>query len=83
MIETVGHLRRAGLAAPACVAVHAIFAGSAFEDLRAAGAADIVSCDTIVHPSNRIALATTIGVGVREMLALTRNRPGTIRQETP
>jgi ribose-phosphate pyrophosphokinase len=78
MIETVGHLRRAGLAAPVCVAVHAIFAQSAFEDLRAAGAADIVSCDTIVHPSNRIALATAIGAGVREMLAGSPNQPGAI-----
>lgn len=69
MIETVGHLRRAGLPAPTCVAVHAIFAQSAFEDLRAAGAADIVSCDTVIHQSNRIALATSIGVSVRELLA--------------
>jgi ribose-phosphate pyrophosphokinase len=73
MIETVGHLRRAGLAAPACVAVHAIFAESAFEDLRAAGAADIVSCDTIVHPSNRIALATAISAVVRKMLTGARS----------
>ena len=83
MIETVGHLRRAGLAAPACVAVHAIFAESAFEDLHAAGAADIVSCDTIVHLSNRIALATSIGAGVREMLAGARSQPETIRRGTP
>ncbi|MBI2770386.1 MAG: ribose-phosphate pyrophosphokinase [Burkholderiales bacterium] len=82
MIETVGHLRRASLPAPACVGVHAIFAGSAFEDLHAAGAADIVSCDTIAHPSNRIALATSIGAGVREMLAGARSLPKTIRQET-
>jgi ribose-phosphate pyrophosphokinase len=82
MIETVGHLRRAGLPAPACVGVHAIFAGSAFEDLHAAGAADIVSCDTIAHPSNRITLATSIGAGVREMLAGARSLPKTIRQET-
>lgn len=68
MIETVGHLRRSGLAAPVCVAVHAVFAQSAFEDLRAAGAADIVSCDTIVHPSNRIALAPAIAASVRELL---------------
>lgn len=69
MIETVVHLRRAGLAAPVCVAVHAIFAQSAFEDLRAAGADIIVSCDTIVHPSNRIALAAAISADVRKMLA--------------
>lgn len=76
MIETVGHLRRAGLAAPVCVAVHAIFAQSAFEDLRAAGAADIVSCDTIVHPSNRIALAAAIAAAARELLAQTQHQPG-------
>jgi ribose-phosphate pyrophosphokinase len=68
MIETVGHLRRAGLAAPVCVAVHAIFAQTAFEDLQAAGVADIVSCDTIVHPSNRIGLVQAIAVAVRELL---------------
>lgn len=68
MIETVGHLRRIGLAAPVCVAVHAVFAQTAFEDLHAAGAADIVSCDTISHPSNRIALAPAIATQVREFL---------------
>ena len=68
MIETVSHLRRSGLAAPVCVAVHAVFAQTAFEDLRAAGTADIVSCDTIEHPSNRIALAPAIAASVRELL---------------
>lgn len=68
MIETVAHLRRAGLAAPVCVAVHAVFAQTAYADLRAAGTADIVSCDTIIHPSNRIALAPIIAAGVRELL---------------
>lgn len=68
MIETVGHLRQAGLAAPVCVAVHAVFAQTAFEDLRAAGAGEIVSCDTIRHPSNRIPLAAAIAAGVRTLL---------------
>ena len=68
MIETVGHLRRAGLAAPVCVAVHAVFVQGAFEDLRAGGAGDIVSCDTIRHPSNRIPLAPAIAAGVRALL---------------
>lgn len=69
MIETVGHLRRAGLVAPVCVAVHAVFAQSAFQDLRAAGAAEIVSCDTISHPSNAIAMAHAIGECVRQFLS--------------
>lgn len=69
MIETVTHLRQAGLAAPVCVAVHAVFAQTAFEDLQAAGAARIVSCDTIVHRSNGIALMEVIATRVREVLA--------------
>lgn len=68
MIETVRHLRQVGLPAPVCVAVHAVFAQSAFEDLRTAGAADIVSCNTISHPSNRISLDAAIAAAVREQL---------------
>ncbi len=68
MIETIDHLRRAGLAAPVCVAVHAVFAQTAFEELRAAGAGDIVSCDTIRHASNRISLTAAIAAGVRVFL---------------
>jgi ribose-phosphate pyrophosphokinase len=68
MIETIGHLHRAGLAAPVCVAVHAVFAQTAFEDLRASGVAEIVSCDTIRHPSNQIALDYELSVAIREML---------------
>lgn len=68
MIAAVTQMRHTGLAAPFCVAVHAVFAQTAFDDLRAAGAADIVSCDTISHPSNRIALAPAIAASVREML---------------
>ena len=57
MIETVGHLRGAGMAAPVCIGVHPVFAGNAYEDLVAAGAADVISCNTIQHPSNRIDVA--------------------------
>ena len=69
MIATVDHLRLAGLVAPICIAVHAVFAQTACEDLRAAGVAQIVSCDTIAHPSNRIALAPAIAECIRKLLA--------------
>lgn len=75
MIAAVTQLRHAGLAVPVCVAVHAIFAQTAFEDLREAGAADIVSCDTIFHPSNRIVLAPAIAASVREMLPSSMTSP--------
>ena len=68
MIETIGHLRRAGLPPPVCVAVHAVFAGSAAGDLKAAGAARVVSCDTIVHPSNTITVVHGIASAVRQLL---------------
>lgn len=67
MIETVGHLRRAGLAPPVCIAVHAVFAGQAEAELRAAGAAEVVSCDTIAHPSNRISLGAMLAQAAREL----------------
>lgn len=69
MIETVQQLRRAGLAAPWCVAVHAVFAQNAFDDLLAAGAAGIASCDTIAHRSNRIGLAAPLAAAVAALLA--------------
>lgn len=66
MIETVGHLVRAGLKAPVCVGVHAILAGSAYADLRAAGAGRIVSCNTIPHESNGIDVCPLLARALRE-----------------
>ena len=68
MIETVRHLERAGLRRPVCVGVHAVFAPGAFDDLRAAGTARIVTCDTIPHPSNSITLAPELAAATRRLL---------------
>lgn len=65
MIATVGHLVRAGLESPVCIGVHAIFAGSAYEDLRAAGASQIVTCNTIPHESNGIDVCPLFAEGMR------------------
>lgn len=54
MIETVGHVVRMGMRPPVCVAIHGIFAGSALADLVAAGAARVVTCNTVAHCSNEI-----------------------------
>lgn len=69
MLETVGHLRRVGLAPPVCIGVHAIFAGDAYEALSAAGSARVLSCNTIAHASNVIDLSALLAAGVRKMLA--------------
>jgi len=60
MIETIKGLQKLDLAAPVCIGVHAVFAGSAYEDLVAAGAAKIVTCNTIPHASNLIDLTEPI-----------------------
>ena len=65
MIETLGHLHRAGMNAPVCVGVHAVFAGAAFADLQAAGAGRVVTCNTIPHESNRIDVGSLIAAAVR------------------
>ncbi len=56
MIATVQHLQNLKVKAPVCIGVHAIFVGEAFAELKKSGAARIVTCNTIAHPSNQIIL---------------------------
>ncbi len=56
MIETVAHLRKAGMNPPVCIGVHAVFAGDAYKELKDSGVEQVVTCDTIPHPSNKINL---------------------------
>jgi len=56
MIDTISHLKRAGMAAPICIGVHAVFAGDGFDALTKAGPAQIVTCNTIPHETNQIDL---------------------------
>lgn len=67
MIETVGHLQDSGMRPPVCVAVHGVFAGSAYDDLQAAGAARIVTTNTVPHPSNAIDVTELLVDGVRSL----------------
>lgn len=54
MIETIGHLKRAGMKPAVCIGVHAVFAGNAFEEISNSGARAIITCNTIPHETNRI-----------------------------
>lgn len=67
MIETVRQLVAARTLAPVCVCVHGIFAQSAYADLIAAGAARVVTSNTIPHPTNAIDLSELIADGVRSV----------------
>lgn len=80
MVETLGHLKDAGYAAPVCIGVHAVFAGDAYAALQDAGAAEIVTCNTIPHPSNAIDLTKLLAEGLSELFS---SKPGGSRvQET-
>jgi ribose-phosphate pyrophosphokinase len=67
MIETVGHVKRAGLPAPICVAVHAVFAERAYADLVAAGPARVLTCNTVPHASNGLDATGLLADGVQEI----------------
>ena len=69
MIGTVSRLREARARAPICIATHGLFAGDADLWLRAAGAASIVTCNTIEHSSNAIDVAPLLVDAVRRQLA--------------
>ncbi|HEU4613880.1 MAG TPA: phosphoribosyltransferase family protein, partial [Kofleriaceae bacterium] len=68
MIEATRQLRAAGSDAPMCVAIHAVFADSVLDELISAGAAGIVTCNTIAHASNRICVAEHIADAAKQYL---------------
>ncbi len=68
MIEASRLLRQAGWPGAVCVGVHAVFAGNAYQALEEAGAARIVTCNTIPHPSNSIDVSPRISAAVAQRL---------------
>lgn len=68
VIETIGHLKRLGLLAPVCVAIHAVFAQDAYEQLLSAGAARVVSTDSITHLSNAISIAALLAEASTDLI---------------
>lgn len=66
MIETVNHLKDAGMRAPVCIGVHPVFAGDSFSELLKTGVNRILSCNTIEHPSNGIDISGLLLKGIRE-----------------
>lgn len=67
MIETVNELRRRALRAPACIGIHGIFADNAFAELAHAGAATIVTCNTVNHESNRVDISSGLLPAIQQM----------------
>lgn len=68
LMAAAGALREAGLGTPVCIGVHALFDDAAQARMLQAGIAQVVTCDTIAHPSNRIALGQDLADAVQGML---------------
>lgn len=64
MIETTAQLKKAGMKPPVCIGIHAVFAENAYQDLLNSGVADIITCNTIPHKSNRIDISKNIAEAI-------------------
>lgn len=70
LVAALQVLRGSGLADALCIVVHALFSTEAQQAMLDAGAARVVSCDTVAHPTNAIAVAPLLGPAVLAIAAL-------------
>lgn len=74
MAETVSALRGAGLDGAICVGVHGLFADGADAALMTAGAARVVTCNTVPHVTNEIDIAGLLADGASAMPPFAESR---------
>jgi len=67
MAETLGHLRREKMKPAICIGVHAVFAPSAYAELKRYEPARIVTTNTIGHETNVIDVAGLLADGIRAL----------------
>lgn len=60
MIKTIEHLKEEGAKPPVCIGIHAVFSGNAYTELKQSGPSQIITCNTIFHPTNGITLDASI-----------------------
>ncbi len=60
MIEAVNQLKQQKIHRITCLGVHAIFAGNSYQKLLDTGVTNIISCNTIMHFSNKIDLTKAL-----------------------
>ncbi len=60
MVEATKQVRAAGAAPAICIGIHAVFADAVQQDLLAAGASRVVTCNTIAHASNAICVGAAL-----------------------
>lgn len=66
MITAIKELKNRNLKKPFCIAIHAIFSDNAYEKLTKAGVEKIITCNTIIHPSNAINIIPLIADAIQD-----------------
>ena len=69
MARAVERLLASGTGAPVCLAIHAVFADGAQDAILSAGAARIITTDTIPHPSNAIGVSSVLAEAFQSLAA--------------
>ena len=67
MARAVERLLASGTDAPVCLAIHAVFADGAHDAILSAGAARVITTDTIPHPSNAIGISSVLAEALRSV----------------
>lgn len=65
LVKACQGLVQRGFPPPVCVVVHPLFAGDGFDQLRAVSS-QVVSTDTVPHPSNAISVAALLAASLRD-----------------
>ncbi len=68
LIETTRRLKAAGATDIIVAGVHGLFAGQAYDELCAAGVRKIVTCNTVLHPSNAIDVTGPLAKAAEELI---------------
>lgn len=69
MVEATKQVRAAGAGPAICIGIHAVFADAVQQDLLDAGAARVITCNTITHSSNAICVGSAIAQATSAALA--------------
>ena len=85
VLAAAAALKKAGLPAPVCVAVHALFAADTLWRLLEGGVAKVVTCDTVAHSTNAISLAPLLAKALRQCAISTGSviERSTVREVPP
>lgn len=68
MLQAIRHLKDHGMSSPFCMAIHPVFSGNSYQELQNIGVKGIITCNSILHPSNQIDLAPLLTQALKSIM---------------